>query len=281
MREAILLESGGVRNGNLLFLGTSSWSCDDWKAAGFYPADLEPRDYLAHYARRHSTVEVDSSFYRAPSPSMCLRWREVTPESFRFSLKVPGEITHKRVLLDCAEPWQRFAGAVGRLGEKLGFLLLQFGYFNRSSACPTLGEFLRRLGPFLEAARAPCSLVVEVRNKAWVGKDLLDLLRARGALLALTEQEWMPRPHELWRRFGPDLLTGRAAYVRFLGERKRIEAMTKSWDRAVIDRSAELRETAALIQELLDRGIPVWAYFNNHYAGHAPASIELLLKAMG
>ncbi len=47
-----------MRNGNLLHVGTSSWSCDDWKAAGFYPRVLEPRDYLAHYAG-HAPASIE------------------------------------------------------------------------------------------------------------------------------------------------------------------------------------------------------------------------------
>jgi uncharacterized protein YecE (DUF72 family) len=280
MREAILLECPAVRNGKLLRVGTSSWSSDDWKAAGFYPADMAPRDYLGHYARHYPTVEVDSTFYRSPPPSMCARWRDVTPEEFRFSLKVPGEITHEKVLKDCGKDWERFAAAAGELGGKLAFLVLQFGYFNKSSACPSLGAFLERLGPFLESARASCPIVVEVRNRTWVGKELLDALRAGKAVFALTEQEWMPRPHELWRKFGGELLTAGAAYVRFLGERKRIEALTKSWDKTVIDRATELKEILPVLRDFLDRGIPVWAYFNNHYSGHAPASIELLERLL-
>lgn len=265
----------------LLRLGTSSWSSDDWKAAGFYPKDLEPRDYLGHYAGRFDAVEVDSSFYRAPSPSMCERWAKVTPGGFRFALKAPQDVTHEKALEGAEEEWSRFLGAVGRLGEKLGFLVLQFPYFNRQSACPALGEFLRRLGRFVEGARAPCPLVVEVRNKAWVGKDLLDFLRERQLVFAVTAQEWMPSPRELWKKHGEGIVTGPAAYFRFLGERKRIEAMTKSWDKLVIDREAETRDAVAVIRELLRKEVPVWALYNNHFAGYAVGSAELFERVWG
>ena len=63
--------------------------------------------------------------------------------------------------------------------------------------------------------------------------------------------------------------------------RKRIDAMTETWDKIVIDRGSEMRETIPVLQDFLDQGIPVWAYFNNHYAGHAPASVEILKKELG
>jgi uncharacterized protein YecE (DUF72 family) len=269
-----------LANEKLLRVGTSSWSSDDWKTAGFYPPAIEPRDYLAHYARRFDTVEVDSSFYRAPAPSMCARWAAVTPESFRFSLKVPGKITHEKALEGCEREWDAFLDSVKELGSKLAFLLLQFGYFNKSSPCPSLAAFLGRLGPFLEKAAAPCPLVVEVRNRPWIGPDLLALLRAHGAILAVTQQEWMPRPRELFARHGPDLRAAGVAYVRFLGERKRIEALTTTWEKTVIDRAEDLRESLPGIREFLEQRLPVWVYFNNHYAGHAPASVELLRALM-
>lgn len=259
----------------LLTLGTSSWSSDDWKKAGFYPAALEPRDYLGHYAARFDAVEVDSSFYRAPSPSTCERWRQVTPAGFRFALKVPKSITHDKVLEGAEREWDDFQGAVTRLEEKLGFLVLQFPYFNRQSACPALGEFLRRLGAFAERARPPCPLVIEVRNKGWVGKDLFDGLRARKLIFAMTSQEWMPAPKEIWRKHGMEAVTGASAYLRLLGERQRIEKLTTSWDRLVIDRSGETRDAIEVIREVIAQGTGVEALFNNHFGGYAVASIEL------
>jgi len=257
-------------------LGTSSWSCDDWKTAGFYPADMEPRDYLAHYAKTFTTVEVDSSFYRSPSPSVCKRWRDVTPDGFTFALKVPGAITHEKVLVDCGGEWDPFITAAGELGKKLGFLVLQFAYFNKSSSCPSLDAFLERLGPFVDKCVRDVPLVVEVRNKTWLKRELLDFLKERKLILALTEQEWMPKIRELWQKFGHGLATGPAVYARFLGERKRIEEVTKAWDKVVIDRTEETRAWLPSLEAFLAEDLRVWIYFNNHYAGYAPASIELL-----
>jgi uncharacterized protein YecE (DUF72 family) len=143
-----------------------------------------------------------------------------------------------------------------------------------TSGC--LGEFLGRLGSFLGRVEGKERLVVEIRNPKWIGEELLGLLREHKVSFALTDQEWMPRPAALWKQWGPKLLTGGVAYVRFLGQRKRIDAMTETWDKIVIDRAPEMAETIGIFREFLDQRIPTWAYFNNHYAGHAPASIELL-----
>jgi uncharacterized protein YecE (DUF72 family) len=260
-----------------LKVGTSSWSNAEWP---FYPQGMKPGDFIGFYSRSFPLVEVDSSFYHAPAASLVSRWYQATQEGFTFALKVPREITHEKVLVSAEGEWSSFLEAVRCLKEKLGFLLLQFEYFNKSSACPTLGDFMKRLGPFLAAAQAPCPLVVEVRNKPWIGKDLLDFLTERKVIFALTDYEWMPKPKSLWEKYGPALLTGPAAYIRLLGERKRIDAMTKTWDKLVIDRTEQTREVIGVIRQLLER-TAVATLINNHWGGYAVASIELLEKLWG
>ena len=70
-----------------LHLGTSSFSEESW-IGPFYPAGTKPADMLPFYATKFRTVEVDSTYYRPPSLTMCQRWAAVTPPGFRFSLKV-------------------------------------------------------------------------------------------------------------------------------------------------------------------------------------------------
>jgi hypothetical protein len=60
-----------------------------------------------------------------------------------------------------------------------------------------------------------------------------------------------------------------------LGDRKGIEEITKTWDRPVIDRSAELREWVNVTYKISGRGVPIFAYANNHYAGNGPATVRL------
>ena len=47
-------------------VGCSGWSYKDWKGV-FYTKGTKAGDYLEHYAKHFNTVEVDGSYYRAPS----------------------------------------------------------------------------------------------------------------------------------------------------------------------------------------------------------------------
>jgi uncharacterized protein YecE (DUF72 family) len=266
-----------------IHLGTSSWSSADWVTAGFYPADLPEGKYLPFYAQKaerrgvlsaYDTVEVDSTWYRLPTAGLCQKWKRDTPSTFRFALKVTKTITHDPVLEGAEKEFEAYLSAVEELGERLGFILFQFGYFNRKSACPDLSTFLKRLAKFSKVCPPRHTYVVEIRNKTWLTGELFDALREHRFAYALTDQEWMPRPAPLWEKFGKGLITRDFAYVRFLGERERIEKLTSTWDQTVIDRTKEVEEWIGVIKELLKMKIPVWAWFNNHWSGHAPAAIE-------
>jgi len=161
-------------------VGTCGWSYQDWSRV-FYPAELPAGEYLSFYAERFPIVEVDSTFYRPPSRKIVEGWREKTPDSFGFSLKVPQVITHEKVLIDCGKELNAFLTAARVLEGKLLCCLLQFGYFNKE-AFATVDDFLRRLHPFLAGWPEDVPVAVEIRNKNWMTAKLVDCLRAHRAV---------------------------------------------------------------------------------------------------
>jgi len=158
------------------------------------------------------------------------------------------------------------------LGKKLGPLLFQFGYFNKN-AFPGVNDFLARLRPFLKKLPADHKFVLEIRNKNWLVPQFIDALRERGVALALIDQSWMPRPAQWFEKLDP--ITAGFTYVRWLGDRKAIEEQTKVWDKLIVDRRAELTEWADILGKVRKRKIQIFAYANNHYAGHGPATVEM------
>lgn len=260
-----------------ILIGCSGWSYPDWEGP-FYPDGTDPSDYLAVYADRFPIVEVDSSFYRPPTPRMVRSWYARTPRDFKFALKVPQVITHHKQLRNCTEEVDGFVTSVEPLGEKLACALLQMGYFNRG-AFGSLDDFLPVLDEFLAAwphERLP--LAVEIRNPRWVGEPFVDVLRRHGAALTLTEQKWMPTPAQVAERVDP--VTGPFAFVRLIGDREAIEKVTTTWDKVVVDRTEELTRTAGLIRDLARR-VPVFVFANNHYAGHSPETARQLRGLLG
>src|ERR1700745_303501 len=82
-----------LRDQQKIRIGACAWAFDDW-CRSFYPADLPELRWLEFLARFFPAVEIDSTFYSAPSEEVILRWIELTPSSFRFTCKLPREITH-------------------------------------------------------------------------------------------------------------------------------------------------------------------------------------------
>lgn len=266
-----------ISSKNPILIGCSGWSYADWEGP-FYPEGMASADYLGWYADRFPIVEVDSTFYRSPTSAMVRGWRTRTPDGFRFILKVPQVITHQKQLRNTDAEVDGFVASILPLEQKLTGALLQLGYFNRG-AFASLDDFLGVLDPFL--AHWPhhqVPLAVEVRNPRWVGPKLVEVLRDHQAGLTITDQTWMPTPKQVLDLVDP--VTGPISVVRLLGDRESIEKVTTTWDKVVVDRSAELAENAEVIQTIA-RQVPVAVFVNNHYAGHSPSTAKDLRTILG
>jgi len=158
-----------------LLVGTSAFTADGW-ATSFYPPNMAARDYLSFYAERFPTVELDSTFYRTPPAAVVKGWYAKTPAEFIFAAKAPRAITHEKVLVDCEAEWRQYLGTMELLGEKLGPILFQFGYFNQS-AFRGAEEFMERLVPFMKRLPKDRRFAVEIRNRKWLDERFVEALR--------------------------------------------------------------------------------------------------------
>lgn len=66
----------------------------------FYPVGLSKGEWLEYYSKFFPTVEINSTYYRVPSPRTIQSWIKKSHESFQFSIKLPSTITHKEILND-------------------------------------------------------------------------------------------------------------------------------------------------------------------------------------
>jgi len=98
-----------------LYVGVSGWSYPSWKP-GFYPAGTDSREFLAYYAARFRTVELNTTGYRLPAEEQFRRWAEQTPEGFEFAPKLPGN--RARMVAE-------FSDRVRVLGDRLGPVRVQ------------------------------------------------------------------------------------------------------------------------------------------------------------
>jgi uncharacterized protein YecE (DUF72 family) len=255
-------------------IGTSAFTAAGWPGT-FYPDGLPKKGQLSYYATKFDTVELDTTYYRTPSSTTVQGWADKTPKGFLFAAKVPSEITHEKVLVDCEVEFKTFVTRMELLGDKLGPMLLQFPYFNKKKF-KSLPEFLTVLEPFLKKLPKDHQFALEIRNKNWLHPTLAELLKKHNVALALIDQAWMPRPAEWFTKIDP--ITADFLYIRWLGDRKGIEAITKVWDKTIVDRTGELQEWVKVCRQEVRKGKKVYAYANNHYAGNGPATVSLFRR---
>lgn len=241
----------------MIHLGTQGWSYKSWEGV-FYPQGTPPGSYLAQYATKFKTIEIDSSFYGTPRAAYLAKWDRDTPADFRFTAKFPKLITHEKMLVDAQEDAQHFLSAMSALGEKLGPLCLQFSYEFKPDARNLLDEFLGALPTQFRYA-------VEVRNRGWLKDWFFELLTKHRAALVLVDRVYMPKLEEVTTDF---------TYIRWLGNRK--DVPDDEYTHVRINRDKELNEWADVIQELNERDVDVWGFANNHYMGHSPATLREL-----
>ncbi|HTZ61206.1 MAG TPA: DUF72 domain-containing protein [Thermoplasmata archaeon] len=245
-----------------IWLGCSGWAYDDW-VGPFYPTGTPAGEFLERYARVFRTVEVDSSFYRAPTPFLVRRWADRTPAGFRFALKVPRDVTHEPDEAAGAEVLRRFLASLAPLRDagKLGPLVLQFpASFRAPAGAPKLERWLGDVP-------VEYSLAVELRHDSWWVPSTRSALEARRAALV-----WSIVPGTE----PPPWVTTDFVYARFVGDR----ALTR-FDRIQRDRRADVERMRERFRNEARSVGAIYGYSNNHFMGFGPATVAVISESLG
>jgi uncharacterized protein YecE (DUF72 family) len=187
------------------------------------------------------------------------KWREIVPEGFLFAAKVPQEVTHDLNLVGAEDETDAFLRTMAGLGDRLGPLLLQLPPSFTVEGMGVLEDFLKRLPEGFRYA-------VEVRHRSWLGSDLPEMLRERGAALALIDYPRMPRMQEVTTDF---------SYIRWLGDRREFP---EGHTHLKKNRDDDLSWWSDLVDRFLEEDRTVFAYANNHYQNHSPSTLARFLE---
>ncbi len=252
-----------------VIVGTSGYSFPDW-VGPFYPPGTPSGEFLRHYARHFSAVEVNFTYYRIPHPRVLAQMEAKTPPHFRFIVKLNQAMTHEgsgdpalyREFLDCCAP-------LAQAGKLDGFLAqFPWAFKHGAAARSQLARMREQLGT------AP--LWVEFRHDSWLQPDLADFLRGHGIGYCDVDE---PRLHGLIPPTG--MVTIDDAYVRLHGRNA-----TNWWGRGGGDRydydysEDELREWLGRLKELADKARKTYLFFNNCHAGQAARNAKLMQELL-
>ncbi len=146
-------------NKNEIFIGCTGWNMKQW-VGNIYPPKTKTADYLEQYAKQFNTIELNATHYKIPNVETIARWKDATPEHFKFCPKVPQMLSHSRDLGVSHAALSDFVNIVLSLKERLGCCFLQLPpYFD-----PSRLDYLER---FLAALPFDFPMAVEVRNAKW------------------------------------------------------------------------------------------------------------------
>lgn len=243
--------------------GCISWTYPDWMGI-FYPSGSKSADFLGMYSRVFDIVEVDSSFYRAPNEATVKQWKQKTPDSFLFTVKMPRRITHELKLGGAEKELQYFEKTVKILGSKLSAVMVQLPPFMKcdDSALATLSHFLN-------ATSTDIRYAIEFRNKSWFREETYKLLRAKKACFVWSVNEYVKgMPREVTTDF---------VYLRFMGEFGKL----KKLDRIQIDRRESLEQSWKILKEVSPSIGQALVLVSNHFAGFAPATVNQFRNLAG
>lgn len=247
-------------------LGCAGYHYDDWREVFFPPGTPKTR-WLAAYAERFDTLEMNNTFHAPPTAERCRKWAEQVPEGFRFHAKLWRGITHDRALWAGKAAFEDFLDAVTGFGDRLGGVLIQLPPECGFAACDDLARLLE-----IFPERIPRA--VEFRSPTWYRPETDALLREHAATRVAAELERHPEAATI-------AVTIDRLYVRLLGRHARFETE----DRELFDPTPLLtrwRDALFTAIEAADRPVrEATVIFNNDLAGHAPATLGRFAKLVG
>jgi uncharacterized protein YecE (DUF72 family) len=274
-------------------IGTSGYSYAGPPPKGWYGAFYPDKkkkgfDELNYYAQILNTCEINTTFYRPPSPGITKSWADKTPGDFSFAVKLWQKFTHPMKISrnksdDKWEPanqsdFDEFRAGILPLADtgKLGALLLQYpaGFHFSSENLEKIESTLRWFYDYPK--------VVELRHKSWSEKhsEIKSLLlenRASGVLI--DEPKFATSIRQ------PLETIGEIFYFRAHGRNAKAWWNPKqSWERydylysrEEIEKHSERIKTAASTPGVKK----AFAFYNNHARANAPANAIMLSQELG
>lgn len=213
---------------------------------------MPEKQFFPYYIQKFSTVEINRTFYSLPKRHVFLRYAQIVPHSFIFSVKASRFITHVKRLKEPKESLRRFFTSVTGLNDHLGPILFQLP--------PNWKMNAERLRAFLKALPKKYRYTFELRDPSWLTEEIYELLKKYGAALCI---------YEFASHRTPKIATADFLYVRLHGP-------TRSAYRGRYP-LATLKTWATFFRKEIAKGRDVYCYFDNDEAGYAAINaLELL-----
>jgi uncharacterized protein YecE (DUF72 family) len=256
-----------MKKGAEFYIGTSGWHYTHWLGI-FYPPEVKGYNELRFFSEHFTTVENNSSFYRISKESTYKTWDRMTPQAFKFSLKLNKLITHthRLELTDEVMDKVRFILMTTQtLEEKLGAIVIQLPPSFKLDV-ERLETFLTFFTSEMRALTYAPDVAIEFRSAQWFTKEVYTLLKKYNVALVAAQSSRYP---------GARQVTADIGYVRLHGPEKLFASKYST---------EQLEEWAAYLRTVAKKTKRIYIYFNNDFHGYAlenAKELALLLESTG
>ncbi len=220
----------------MIYIGTATWNIPKM-AQPFFPLE---GSHLERYAQGLNAVEINTSFYRDHQPKTYLKWSEMAPYDFSFSVKLNRRFTHECNLEVDVDDLKTNLIGISLLGKKLKVLLMQF---------PASQIFHQeKMELFYSTIRQVYygAIAMEARNLSWMSEESLVLMKKFNISKVKADPEKCP-----------GIIAGEIDYYRLHGSP---EIYKSNYSHAYLDK---------LFLEIENIKKDVWCIFDNTTFGHA------------
>ncbi len=167
------------------YFGAPGWS--DVKFKGMlYPPKTPVKKFLNAYAQQFNSIEVNATRYGTPKINVLDNWIRQVGVDFKFSMKVPQVITHRKDIndKDSRVRTDQFLSAVFHLGSYSGVCFAVMANYFKSNQ-------IKELENFISFWPVDVPLAIEFRDKSWFENNIFDevqdLLKQHGVIPVITD----------------------------------------------------------------------------------------------
>lgn len=256
-----------------IHVGTSGYSFKDWIGTVYEPK-TRATDFISHYAKMFDAVEINTTYYRVPSPTMFVNILKKVPSDFVFVIKLPKECTHDREKFDLVTfPFKKALEPLVKANQ-LGALLAQFPYSFKPNeqAIDHLQKLKAAFGSY------PHPINIEFRHSGWYNEDTYSLLRDLNlgfVNVDLPNLTNLPKPS--------NIVTSDTAYYRFHGRNSKMwwNHPTPSQRYDYLYSEKQLSEWTQRIKEPSSKARSTYVFTNNCHLGQSVVNALQLHKQLG
>ena len=247
-----------------VYIGPAGWQYKDWQGIAYpqpKPKGFKELRYLSDFV---NVVEVNSSFYKIPSPNSVQEWLGLVryKSNFKFSIKLFQGFTHRHFdyTRDEVLAFSKSIEALQR-DNRLAALLIQFPwkFKNTPEALERVLKISRDFSMF------PCA--VEFRHASWMTDDIYKQFQDSHISFVNIDE---PAHNQSLPQ--SDIVTSPIGYIRFHGRN------SENWFKDNVGQDqrynylyndSEMYSWLDSIKRIRDRTEMLIIIFNNHFKGQA------------